>query len=255
MTAPLRTERLRGGAVERVVLARPKGNVIDGEMVAALVEHTRSLEGRSDLKLVVVEGEGDHFSYGASVEEHLPQNVGTMLARLHDLVRRRERLGVPTAAIVRGQCLGGGLELAVSCGWIFAHDDATLGCPEVKLGVFAPLASLLLPWRTGGFAATDLLVTGRRVDAATAKSLGVVDDVSSDPERALWAWYDEHLAPASSVALRHAWLAVRRPVRQMLEEDLSELEDLYMESLMPHGDPVEGIRAFLERRAPVWRHA
>jgi cyclohexa-1,5-dienecarbonyl-CoA hydratase len=178
-----------------------------------------------------------------------------MLAGLHDFFRRHERLGVPTAALVRGRCLGGGFELALSSGWIFAGDDATLGCPEVKLGVFAPLASLLLPWRTGGSAATDLLVTGRVVDAATAKTLGIVNDVSPDPEAALWRWYDEHLAPSSAVALRHAWVAVRRPVRRMFDRDLAEIEALYMDSLMSHRDPVEGLRAFLEHRSPAWRHA
>ena len=255
MTSPIRTETLRGGAVERVVLARPNGNVLDGEMVTALIAHTRSLERRADLKLVVVEGEGAHFSYGASVEEHLPAGVSAMLGGLHDFFRRRERIGVPTAAIVRGRCLGGGLELALSSGWIFAAHDATLGCPEVKLGVFAPLASLLLPWRTGGSAATDLLVTGKLVDAATAKTLGVVDDVSADPEAALWRWYDQYLAASSAVAVRHAWRAVRRPIHRMLSQDLPELEAMYLGSLMSHDDPEEGLRAFLEHRSPAWRHA
>ena len=255
MTAPIRTSSLHGGAVERVVLARPKANVLDAEMVSALTRHARALEGRPNLKLLVIEGDGNHFSYGASVEEHLPAHVEPMLAGFHELFRARERLGVPTAAVVRGNCLGGGFELALSCGWIFAHDDARLGCPEVALGVFAPLASLLLPARAGQRVATQLLVSGEIVDAAHAHELGLVDDVSADPEGALWAWYDRALAPKSAVALRHAWRAARRPIARMLEDELTDLEALYLGSLMSHADPLEGIAAFLAKRTPAWRHA
>lgn len=254
MTSPLRTSTLQGGAVERVVLARPKANVLDGAMVSALTRHARSVEGRPNLKLLVIEGDGNHFSYGASVEEHLPGHVEPMLAAFHELFRVREQLGVPTAAIVRGNCLGGGFELALSCGWIFADDDARLGCPEVALGVFAPLASLLLPARAGQRVATQLLVSGEIVDAAHAHELGLVDDVSADPEGALWAWYERSLAPKSAVALRHAWRAARRPVARLLEDELADLEALYLGSLMTHADPIEGISAFLAKRTPEWRH-
>jgi cyclohexa-1,5-dienecarbonyl-CoA hydratase len=255
MTTSIRTSTFQGGAVERVVLTRPKANVLDLEMVSALTLHARSLEDRANLKLLVIEGEGNHFSYGASVEEHLPAHVGSMLAAFHELFRVREALGVPTAAIVRGNCLGGGFELALSCGWTFADDDARLGCPEVALGVFAPLASLLLPARTGQRVATQLLVSGEILEAAHAQDLGIVDDVSADPEGALWAWYERVLAPKSAVALRHAWRAARRPVARALEEELLDLEALYLRSLMSHVDPVEGISAFLAKRKPEWRHA
>jgi len=255
MTTPIRTSSLQGGAVERVVLARPKANVLDLEMVAALTRHARTLEHRSNLKLLVIEGDGNHFSYGASVEEHLPGPVGPMLAAFHELFRVRERIGVPTAAVVRGNCLGGGFELALSCGWIFAADDARVGCPEVALGVFAPLASLLLPARAGQRVATQLLVSGEIVDAAHARDLGLVDDVSADPEGALWAWYERALAPKSAVALRYAWRGARRPVARLLEDELPDLEALYLDSLMSHADPVEGISAFLAKRTPAWRHA
>jgi cyclohexa-1,5-dienecarbonyl-CoA hydratase len=255
VSSPIRTTTLRDGAVEHVLLSRPKANVLDMEMVAALTRHARSLVDRTDLKLVVVEGEGAHFSYGASVEEHMPERVAPMLKAFHDLFRVRERLGVPTAAVVRGQCLGGGFELALSCGWIFADEEARFGCPEVTLGVFAPLASLLLPWRAGGGLATQLLVGGDVLAVRRALDLGLVDDVSTDPDRALWEWYDRALAPRSAVAVRYAWRAVRRPVLRLVEEELPWLEALYLDSLMAHTDPVEGISAFLQKRQPAWRHA
>jgi cyclohexa-1,5-dienecarbonyl-CoA hydratase len=254
MTAPIRATTLHDGAVEHVLLARPKANVLDTEMISALTQHVRSLAGRPDLKLLVVEGEGAHFSYGASVEEHLPDRVGSMLRSFHELFRARERLGVPTAAVVRGQCLGGGFELALSCGWIFADDEARLGCPEVTLGVFAPLASLLVPWRAGGRVATQLLVGGDVLAARRALDLGLVDDVSRDPNGALWEWYDRVLAPRSAVALRYGWRAVRRPILHLVEDELPSLERLYLDSLMSHSDPVEGISAFLQKRQPAWRH-
>jgi cyclohexa-1,5-dienecarbonyl-CoA hydratase len=241
----------RDGRVLRLVLARPKANVLDAAMVAAL---RAALPATPDphLKLVVIDHEGPNFSFGASVAEHLPDGVRGMLSGFHDLLRALEGVGVPTAAVVRGQCLGGGFELALACGRIFVDGTARVGLPEVKLGVFPPAGSVLLPLRVAGPVATNLLVTGATVTGDQAVVLGLADEVSDDPAASCFSWYDELLAPLSAVGLRHAWRAGRRSVARALAFDLPAIERDYLESLMAHTDPVEGLNAFLARRDPNW---
>ena len=94
---------------------------------------------------MLIDAEGPHFSFGASVEEHLPDQCAAMLAGLHRLILRMVESPVPLLVAVRGQCLGGGLELALAGHLMFVAPDASLGQPEMKLGVFAPAASCLLP--------------------------------------------------------------------------------------------------------------
>lgn len=241
----------RDGRVLRLVLARPKANVLDAAMVAAL---RAALPSTPDphLKLIVIDHEGPSFSFGASVPEHLPDAVRGMLSGFHDLLRAFEAVGVPTAAVVRGQCLGGGLELALVCGRIFVDGTARMGLPEVKLGVFPPAGAVLLPLRVPGPYATNLLLTGAAITGDQAVVIGLADDCSDDPAAACFTWYDEHLAPLSAVGLRHAWKASRRAVAKALNDELSAVEAMYLDELMTHSDPVEGLTAFVARRAPLW---
>ncbi len=252
--SPLRCSREHDGELARLVLARPKANIIDRAMVGAIREELKRIADEPRVKIIVFEGEGKHFSFGASVEEHLPEQVAEMLPELHALFRELEALAVPTAALVRGQCLGGGLEIALWCGTVLCDASAQFGVPETKLAVFPPIGSLGLPWRIGGARATRMVLTGESVDAETAAQWGLADRCGDDPEAMLQAFFAEHLAPKSAVALRYGWQAVRRPMARALEEELPQLEKLYLEGLMSKQDPAEGLRAFVERRKPVWKH-
>jgi len=202
--------------------------------------------------LLVFEGEGKHFSFGVSVPEHLPDQVAKMLADFHALFRELEALARPTAALVRGQCLGGGLELALFCGRVLAEPSARFAVPEVKLGVFPPMGALLLPWRVAGARATAMIVGGETVDAEQALKIGLIDSCDDDAEAALSAYYEAEIAPKSPVGLRYAWRAARMPLTDRLERDLPRLERIYLDELMKHHDPVEGLEAFIERREPLW---
>jgi cyclohexa-1,5-dienecarbonyl-CoA hydratase len=103
----VRVEVLEEGALWHVFLDAPKANVVDAEMTASLDKVFDLTGGAHELKAVLIEGTGDHFSFGASVEEHLPEQVGAMLGGFHNLFRRMEASAVPCIAVVRGQCLGG----------------------------------------------------------------------------------------------------------------------------------------------------
>ena len=249
---PVRSETMYGGAVERLLLDQPKGNVLDGRMIDAIRGEIQGLASRRGLRLVILEGAGLHFSFGASVEEHLPDRVEAMLGNFHGLFEDLERLQVPTAAVVRGQCLGGGFELASWCGQVFCDPTAVFAVPEIQLAVFPPIAAMSLRWRIGGARATSMVISGERVDAARAVEIGLADQCSDDPAAAALRWYEASLAGLSPAALRFAWSAARRPLIDALAKDLPELARLYRSKLMAHDDPVEGLNAFLERRQPVW---
>lgn len=243
-----------GGSLLRLLLARPKGNVIDGEMIAALRAALAARRGALGLRAVLLEGEGAHFSFGASVPEHLPGKVEAMLPAFHALARELAGCGRVVLAAVRGQCLGGGLELALLAQRIVAAPDAKLGNPEIRLAVFAPLASVLLPRRVGAVRAEDLLLTGRTLDAAEALAIGLVDELADDPAAAALDWHRRHLVPLSAAALAQAVSAARQDLLAALEEDLPELERRYFTQLMATADAREGLLAFLERRSPTWTH-
>lgn len=250
----LRLEPLLDGAVWRCSLDAPKGNVLDTKLVGDL-NHTLERAQREDaLKALLVTAEGPHFSFGASVEEHLPATVGGMLRGFHALLARVVESDLPVVVAVRGMCLGGGLELAAACHRVCATADAKLAQPEVRLGVIAPAASVLLPLRIGQGAADDLLLSGRSITGTDAHRLGLVDELAADPEAAARAWLAEHIVPHSASTLRHATRAARWRFAREFRAGIAALEDLYLRELMRTDDALEGLHAFMEKRAPAWRN-
>jgi len=254
IAAPARVWLERGGALLRLRLARPKANIVDAPMIAALHAAFDTHRASPGLRGVLLDAEGPHFSFGAKVEEHLAEHCAAMLASLHALLIAMVEFPLPILVAVRGQCLGGGLEVALAGGPIFATADTQFGQPEIKLGVFAPAASCLLTWRVNQSAAEDLLWSGRSVDGAAALAMGLVGTLDSDPEAAALAYFDEHLAPRSAAALACAVAAVRAPRARELRLRLAEVERLYLDRLMSTRDANEGLAAFLERRTPTWEH-
>ncbi|MCP3970431.1 MAG: cyclohexa-1,5-dienecarbonyl-CoA hydratase [Rhodobacteraceae bacterium] len=242
------------GAVLRLRLNRPKANIVDAEMIAALDAALAAHADNPDLKAVLVEAEGPNFSFGASVEEHLPQSCEAMLKALHALVRRMLGFAVPVLVAVRGQCLGGGLEVAMAGHMIFAAPDANLGQPEMMLGVFAPAASCLMPERLGQARAEDLLYSGRSVRGEAALEIGLVDALDADPEAAAIAWVETHLKPKSAASLRMAVRAVRAGFIRRVSARLDEVEALYLDDLMSTHDAVEGLTSFLAKRPAIWEN-
>lgn len=255
MPPAIQTQTLREGGVELIRLSRPPANIVDIQTCAAIRQHLAGLADQPALRLLIFAAEGDHFSFGASVAEHLPDRVLQMLPGFHQLFVELEALGVPTAAAVRGRCLGGGAELATWCGFVHAAPSAAFAVPEVKLAVFPPVAAMAWRWRVGGARASHLVCTGATVRADDALAMGLVDRISEDPLASLLDLYDRDLAPLSPVALRQAWKASRAPLRRALHDELPALERAYLDELMAHPDAVEGLTAFLEKRPPTWRTA
>ena len=252
--APLKVALDRHASLLRLTLARPKANIVDAAMIGALADAFAAHRDPGPLRAALLEAEGPHFSFGASVEEHLPAQAAAMLASLHALIGTMLEFPAPILAAVRGQCLGGGLEVALAAGPIFAAPDAKFGQPEMKLGVFAPAASVLLPWRVSQPAAEDLLLSGRSIGAEEARSLGLVQHVADDPAAAALAWFDEHLAGKSGACLEFALRAARGARAREARARLADVERLYLDGLMQTRDANEGLDAFLAKRPPHWEH-
>jgi cyclohexa-1,5-dienecarbonyl-CoA hydratase len=253
----VRSEARRGGGHLRIVIDEPTANILSIAVIQAIRQALVGLASSPSLKLVTIEGAGDHFSYGASVEEHRPDRIGAALTELHGLVGDLLAVPAPTGAIVRGRCLGGGFEAALACDLVFAGSTAVLGVPEIALGVFPPAAAAMLPIRVGATRAASAVLTGRTAPADAWAAIGLVELVAPPQElhAAVDHWFDANLGPRSAVALRCAARATRATMRRQVETVLPELEHLYLDTLMRSRDAVEGIDAFLEKRPAVWSHA
>jgi cyclohexa-1,5-dienecarbonyl-CoA hydratase len=251
----VRCEVLEEGRVWRLVLDRPKGNVIDRAVVGELREWTARAAQEGALHALVLDHAGEHFSYGASVEEHVRGRVEDFLPAFHALARELLCADVPLLACLRGSALGGGLELALLADRRLAAPGARLAQPEIALGVFAPIGSALLPRLVGPQRAAELLLSGRTLEAEEALRIGLVDELTADPAAAALDWVRKHLLGKSAAALRLAARAARRAWLEPFLADLAELERLYLGELMATRDANEGLAAFIEKRRPAWEDA
>ena len=254
MTQPVKIWSDAEGRLLRLRLNRPKANLVDAAMIAALDAALAHNGGNGQLSAVILDAEGPHFSFGASVEEHLPGQCAAMLAGLHSLVLRMIESPVPLLVVVRGQCLGGGLEVALAGHLMFVAPDATLGQPEMKLGVFAPAASCLLPELIGPVRSLDLLVSGRSITGTEAAAMGIAHEAAADPEHAALAYFEEHLKPKSASSLRYAVKAARLDYVVRVKEKIRAVERLYLDELMTTHDAVAGLEAFIAKGSPQWQH-
>jgi cyclohexa-1,5-dienecarbonyl-CoA hydratase len=184
----------------------------------------------------------------------MPEACAGMLSSFHGMFRTMLDASVVTLAAVRGQCLGGGLELAAFCQRVFASEDARLGQPEIVLGVFAPVASFVLSERMGRGGADDLLLSGRSITAQEALRLGLVDELHADPGAAAMAYAHTHLLPRSASSLRRAVRAARLGFSERFRGQIAQLETMYLDDLMRTADANEGLQAFLEKRQPEWKN-
>ena len=257
-TQRVETKTLADGAIVVLELGPAPANIVDRPMMAELTTALESAAADYQVKLVVLTGAGEHFSYGASVEEHTPDQVGMMLPEFHNFLRTLNDLDLPPVmAAVRGRCFGGGFEVALGCDLIAVGTDALMGCPEIKLGVFPPAGSALLPLRVPAGRSSAMLVSGAMISSQEASGLGIAD-LELPGENLLDAvksWAEHSLLEMSGVSLRQARRAARWPWTHALNNVLPQLEEQYLTSLMKTEDSAEGIQAFLDKRPPNWKNA
>jgi len=236
-----------------VTLDRPPLNILNIAMMESLdVALGRALP-KSDI--VIFQGAGAKaFCAGADVADHTPKRVGRMLSAFHAVFRRLAAAECLTIAAVHGYCLGGGMELATFCDLVLATQSAQFGQPEIKLGCFPPVALVTLPCLIGMQAAAHLILTAHQINATEAHRLGLVSRVVPDDglPAAVDALLDELRALSPSV-LRLTRKTLARLHSPDFLAQLDEAERLYLSELIETHDAQEGIRAFLEKRKPIWK--
>lgn len=253
MTAQHETIQLR---IERrtawITLDRPPLNVLDIPMMESLDAALKRALPKSDF--VIFQGAGAKaFCAGADVADHTPERVEKMLRAFHAVFRRLATADCLTIAVVQGYCLGGGMELATFCDFVVATESAQFGQPEIKLGCYPPVAMVILPRRIGMQAAAHLILTGHQFSAAEAHRLGLITCVAPDHElpTAVETLLGE-LRKLSPSILRLTKRTLARVHSADFLKQLEEAERVYLSELMQTHDAQEGIRAFLEKRKPIW---
>jgi methylglutaconyl-CoA hydratase len=247
MAGTLRVER--EGEILRVTLARPEvRNAFDAALIAELAETFVDV-GR--VRAVVLAGDGPSFSAGAdiewmraSVELDYEANVRDANA-LRQMLEAIDRCPVPVVCRVQGHALGGGCGLVAAADIVVADEDAVFAFAEVKLGIIPSVISPFALAKIGPSAARRYFVTGERFDAETALRIGLVHEVTPDLDKAVERVVAELLTAGPRAARAAKRLVLERPdgpdtARRIAEQRTS-----------PEGQ--EGLRAFLEKRAPSWR--
>ena len=238
-----------------LALNNPPWNVLTTEMLEelnALLE-TGSTDDR--VRAVLIFGEGRGFCAGSSVQEHLPGKVEEMLPRFRQVITRLGSFPVPTIAALHGVALGGGLELACAADIVFAAEDTKIGQPEIGLGAMAPAALVFLPQRIGYHRAADLLFSGRQITAGEARTMGLVEFVCSDAELLSEARKYARLIAAHSGPVLREYKRALLQASAHNDRRLQEMEELYLNEIVPQPDYLEGLKAFLEKRDPRWQQA
>jgi len=240
--------------VARVTLAHPPLNIIDLPMMDELNQAMTALEARADVVAVVFSGSGKCFSAGVDVAAHTPDKVATALGKLHRAILAIVRSQKVTIARVHGACLGGGAELALVCDLVYTARDAVWGFPEIKLACYPPVAVVALSALVGQKRALDLILTGRQISGDEALAVGLATGAARAEELdALVADSLLRLKPLSPVALAHAKKAFYAWDALHFDKGLARAEKIYLEELIKTADCEEGIRAFMEKREPVWK--
>lgn len=251
MTVAATTE----AGIGRIELDHPPLNILTRDVLREVRGELGRLAEQADLRVLLVTAVGEHFSAGADVREHLPPHHVSLIPEFLETVAALDAFPLPVVAAVRGKCLGGGFELIQAVDLILAGAGATFGQPEIVLGVFPPAACVLLPERLPPALAARLIYQGDSLSAAEAERWGFVTRVVPDDEVNRAALEEaRRLARHSAVALRAAKGALRGGGAVARHAALRAAGHRYLHELMETHDAVEGLRAFTEKRRPVWRH-
>jgi enoyl-CoA hydratase/carnithine racemase len=244
--------------VAELVLDRPKAmNAVSTEMARCLADACSALAGDPEARAVVLSSTHDRaFCVGADLKERnsfTDAELGRQRPHARAAYTGVLELPQPTVAAVHGFALGGGFELALSCDVIVADPTAVVGLPEVSVGVIpGGGGTQLLPRRVGAARAAELIFTARRVEAAEARELGLVDELAAEgADREEAVRLAGRMAANSPVGLRAAKRALRTGWGQDLRSGL-EIEDAAWRTVAFSGDRAEGVAAFNAKRKPEW---
>ncbi len=245
--------------IYRFTLSRPEAmNALNRELVEALLEAASALHGDPVVRAVIFCGLGDRaFSAGADLKERAglgSVEVAEAVAAISRAMQAVGEIPVPTIAAINGVALGGGLELALACDIRLASSSAVLGLPETTLAIIpGGGGTQRLPRIAGEGRAKELIFTGRRISAAEALQYGIVHEIAAPDElRGRASQLARTIAANGPVAVRAAKEAIARGMELPLGQGFALENEMYGRTV-PTKDRLEGLEAFREKRAPVYR--
>lgn len=247
--------------VATVTLNRPeKHNSLTSEMMETFASVINDLNSNKEVHVIVVTGAGvKSFCSGADLGGMSENNEQSILEYKKHVTKFKNCLLAlhnskkPTISAVNGYALAGGFGLAATCDITFAKESATFGAPEINVGLWGMMISAPLIEIIGIKKTYELFYTGKRITAKEAKEMGLVNEVYADDEL-----MDEVIAFAQDLAKRNPTaLSIGKEAMQMIrdmdyEKSLNYLRDQVI-ILGETEDSKEGMKAFLEKRQPIWR--
>jgi cyclohexa-1,5-dienecarbonyl-CoA hydratase len=245
----------KNDGVARLTLNRPPLNVLNIAMMKEINQALESIQNDTSLKVLVITGTGKAFSGGVDVGDHIGDKVNEMIEVFHRMFRLLNALPQPTLAVLNGAALGGGCELAVFCDMVISVETAKIGQPEIQVGVFAPIASIVFPKLLSMKKALELQLTGDTIDAQEAVRIGLINQaVPADKLEEAANTMIQKLSGLSSTVLSYTKKSTYLGLESDFEDVLKKVEHVYLKELMVTKDAEEGIQAFLEKRKPVWQN-
>ncbi len=245
------------GAVTELVIGPAPANIVSEAAMAELAVQLDKAAKDPNKKLVILTGAGDHFSFGASVQEHTPDRCDSMITKFNKFIGKILTCPVPVLARVRGNCLGGAFEVVLACNFIFAEKKASFAFAEIKLAVFPPPGSILLPLVVGDKIASQMVLTGAAKSAEELYTFNCINETADDAaalDKAIDTFVTKRILPLSASSIRIANEAVRIDIIKRYNEHIDNIEKLYLKKLMSTKDAVEGIVSFMEKRPPKWQN-
>jgi len=218
----------------------------------------KALEGfieDQSLKLLIFDHNGKAFSAGVDISDHIGDKAPKMIKEFHGIFRKLYKIKCPIIASIKGAALGGGCEIALFCDLVLTSDKAKFGQPEIKVGVFPPIAILALPHIIGNKKAFELITLGEIIDANEAYKLGISNQIfPHESYEQEFTKYIDSFENLSSIVLQHTKKAFNKALNFDFETKLDEIEEFYLKELMSTHDANEGLQAFLEKRSPNWQN-
>jgi len=245
---------VQADGVAEIVLNNPPVNIMTQAMMQEINAVLEKLTGDPGVHVLIFKAEGKHFSAGADVGEHTKEKCQEMIPEFMKLFYNLNKITCPVIAVVQGMALGGGCELVMFCDMVVASEKAKFGQPEIAVGVFPPVAVAVLPHLTGRNRAMELLLSGNIIAAAEAEKIGLINKVFpvEDFEEET-AEFVSGFTSKSPAVLRITKKIINRGLYDSVLSAMMAAEENYLHDLMDTEDANEGIRAFLEKRNPVWK--
>ena len=241
--------------IARITLDRPDHNLLNERMLAELAAAINTLGEQNEIKLMILDSAGKTFCGGIELGEYTQRRVFQLLDSFHAAFSAMLDTSKPLLVVVNGPAYGGGAELAALGDLVIATPKARFAQPEIKLGVFPPLAAAILPYILGPKQALELVLTGEAMSAERARELGLVNWLVTEAElpkkvadvsAKVTAQSGPVLTMAKKAILGSMGLPLRDGVRSSMKVFLNELAELE--------DSQEGLRALVEKRAPKWKN-